>query len=78
MAAIEEQEPTMHLIPLWFKRSRKAPLHQHRCRHNAPIEVPELEEDEKPLGCGWFDSSHELQRGLVIIETEVAAIRRLH
>jgi hypothetical protein len=23
---------------------------------------------ERPLGCGWFDSSHELQTGLVVRE----------
>lgn len=24
--------------------------------------------DERPRGCGWFDSSHELQRGLLVVE----------
>lgn len=24
--------------------------------------------DDRPLGCGWFDSSHELHCGLVITE----------
>jgi hypothetical protein len=24
--------------------------------------------DELPAGCGWFDSSHELQRGLLVHE----------
>jgi hypothetical protein len=26
------------------------------------------EADERPLGCGWFDSSHELQTGLLVQE----------
>ncbi len=24
--------------------------------------------DEAPAGCGWFDSSHELRAGLVVVE----------
>lgn len=24
--------------------------------------------DEPPHGCGWFDSSHDLQRGLLVVE----------
>ncbi|MDP1900128.1 MAG: hypothetical protein Q8K96_06710 [Rubrivivax sp.] len=27
---------------------------------------------DRPLGCGWFDSSHELQRGLVVREYATA------
>lgn len=37
-------------------------------------------DDEPPLGCGWFDSSHELRHGLdvhelaaLVIEPEFAA-----
>lgn len=37
-----------------------------------PDLVPEAEEavspDERPPGCGWFDSSHELQCGLAVTE----------
>lgn len=29
---------------------------------------PAQEECDRPLGCGWFDSSHELQHGLVVRE----------
>lgn len=25
-----------------------------------------LEDDERPSGCGWFDSSHELHSGLCV------------
>jgi hypothetical protein len=28
-------------------------------------------DDAPPRGCGWFDSSHELQRGLVVVEIPV-------
>lgn len=27
--------------------------------------------DEPPRGCGWFDSSFELRRGLAVVEHEV-------
>ncbi len=46
---------------------RTAPAPQLRVRH---YEEPVLDEDQKPLGCGWFDSSHELTRGLLIVEVE--------
>jgi hypothetical protein len=28
---------------------------------------------ERPLGCGWFDSSHELAQGARVIEIDDAA-----
>jgi hypothetical protein len=44
-----------------FKLSRRA----------APA-IPEppaaAEATDEPAGCGWFDSSHELQRGLLVHE----------
>ena len=46
---------------LW-NRLRRA-RHPSRC----PVSVPPAETD-RPLGCGWFDSSHELQRGLLVRE----------
>lgn len=34
--------------------------------------------EERPRGCGWFDSSHELQRGLLVVEhADPAAAARL-
>ncbi len=36
-------------------------------RPDEPVVDPETAED-RPLGCGWFDSSHELQCGLVVTE----------
>lgn len=61
----------MTLLPTfsrWLLRfHRTAPPPQPRARH---YEEPVLDEDQKPLGCGWFDSSHELTRGLLIVEVE--------
>jgi hypothetical protein len=31
---------------------------------------PPLQDEDRPLGCGWFDSSHELERGLQVRETD--------
>lgn len=33
--------------------------------------------DERALGCGWFDSSHELVQGLVVREADGAALSAL-
>jgi hypothetical protein len=35
---------------------------------NARVDQPPGEPDERPCGCGWFDSSHELNRGLQVTE----------
>ena len=29
---------------------------------------PPREEEDRPRGCGWFDSSHDLHRGLCVQE----------
>lgn len=29
--------------------------------------------DDRPLGCGWFDSSHELAQGTLVTELDDAA-----
>ena len=31
-------------------------------------------EDDLPRGCGWFDSSHELQHGLLVQERDPDAV----
>lgn len=33
--------------------------------------------DDRPLGCGWFDSSHELQAGLQVREADEGALATL-
>ena len=47
------------------------------CRHvldDDPLPLPDAAQDERPLGCGWFDSSHELERGLLVQEADDAAL----
>lgn len=34
----------------------------------------DVAEPDRPLGCGWFDSSHELNSGLVIQEYATTAM----
>ena len=38
-----------------------------RPRH-APEPVELEADDDRPLGCGWFDSSHDLLSGIVVWE----------
>lgn len=42
-------------------------------RGNAPAVDLLAEADERPLGCGWFDSSHELAKGTRVTELDDAA-----
>lgn len=58
--------PTLSRLIARLRRATP-PAPQPRPRH---YEEPVLDEDQKPLGCGWFDSSHELTRGLFIRELE--------
>jgi hypothetical protein len=47
-----------------------------RCfrRHPAsPAAAARPESEERPLGCGWFDSSHELAQGARVTELDDAA-----
>jgi hypothetical protein len=47
-----------------LRAAKTAPLPpRHR---SVPADAPA--DDERPLGCGWFDSSHELQAGLLVTE----------
>lgn len=39
--------------------------------HPATTAAAERQLDDLPRGCGWFDSSFELRRGLAVIEHEV-------
>ena len=32
--------------------------------------APPAQDEDRPLGCGWFDSSHELERGLQVREAD--------
>jgi hypothetical protein len=48
----------MHLLPC-----RPAPVRPPR-----PARPEVAEPEDRPRGCGWFDSSHELQTGLRVDE----------
>jgi hypothetical protein len=52
------------LLP-WRKT---APTRLVRERAEAPPD------EEHPRGCGWFDSSHDLQQGLLVQEREPDAV----
>ena len=71
MAAIDNAEYPMPQLPRWLLPFRQLPPPTRRRHHDEPV----LEEDQKPLGCGWFDSSHELQRGLHVVEIPMRAAR---
>lgn len=45
-------------------------------RKPAWVGPPSADED-RPLGCGWFDSSHELERGLQVQEADATALGAL-
>lgn len=53
------------LSRLWFRHARRA-----RGRAGHPLSVVvDIDLDEEPPGaCGWYDSSHALQQGLVVRE----------
>ena len=58
-------------LTLWLRRFRRftAKLCTHRAHAAAACaEAATAEEQEAPRGCGWFDSSHDLQRGLRVQE----------
>jgi hypothetical protein len=54
-----------HVFPTWPWR-RPRPTFCAR-RAELPILLDEVAEAPLP-GCGWFDSSHDLQRGLLVTE----------
>lgn len=45
------------------RRGRRAPDWA-----DAPAAAAPAPDAERPLGCGWFDSSHDLERGLLVRE----------
>jgi hypothetical protein len=44
-----------------------------RARAPSAPALPAAQEDDRPLGCGWFDSSHELAQGAAVTELDDAA-----
>ena len=53
----------MKLLSRWMQ-ARQA----HRKIRQARRHTPLLPDDDHVVGCGWFDSSLELQRGLQVME----------
>jgi len=47
----------------------KAPQHPASCAFDFQYDIEiDVEPEEPPKGCGWFDSSHELRAGLMVTE----------
>lgn len=61
------------LISIPWRRAAPGGARRRRVR---PEPQPQAD-DERPLGCGWFDSSHELERGLQVREADAAALGAL-
>ena len=62
-----------------FKLLSRLPWRRRRrsLRRPAPLR-PRIEGNEdRPLGCGWFDSSHELEQGLQVREADDQALSTL-
>ena len=54
----------MKLLNHWINKRALAPRSRKPRRSAAP-----LSDEDGHLGCGWFDSSLELKRGLQVMET---------
>ena len=69
----------------WFKppAARRCGARRSSTRPSLPtllptsLDQPPATDDERPLGCGWFDSSHELERGLQVHEANVQSLSAL-
>lgn len=68
-------EASIQEAPMWklLLRHLRRPA---RARAFVPAPVltdGAVEVDDRPLGCGWFDSSHELAQGAAVTELDDAA-----
>ena len=65
------QEQNMRQFGRWLAALREPAqgrrVHRHCVATDLSTTLP-CEDDVPPKGCGWFDSSHELMRGLVMQE----------
>jgi hypothetical protein len=64
-----------HLLRLQRHLRRRANARRATPRRQDEVEIV-LDED-RPLGCGWFDSSHELEHGLLVREADDEALSAL-
>lgn len=53
---------------LLARQASKANGARMRTTRASGLDVPMTAEDDRVFGCGWFDSSHDLRRGLAVIE----------
>jgi hypothetical protein len=60
----------LQLLPWRKARVRRA------AAHHEDSSLP-CDEEDRPLGCGWFDSSHDLQQGLQVGEADSRALAQL-
>lgn len=56
---------------------RKAALRRVARRPGDDAQDQEAPLEDRPLGCGWFDSSHDLQHGLQVQEADPQALSQL-
>lgn len=63
--------PTRTSLARWFKARRRPAC--RRATRPVPADLP-APVDEGPFGCGWFDSSFELRRGLAVVEHGAAEV----
>lgn len=69
MAAIDAMEMVMGRFSRWARWMRKSTgKPRHIARKSRADDTLPCADDAPPKGCGWFDSSHELMRGLMVIE----------
>jgi hypothetical protein len=65
----DSMEAFMRWFTAWSWR-RQQPTRRPPPKHFFEPEK-QAEDDVPPRGCAWFDSSHELMRGLVVLEVPV-------
>lgn len=53
----------IRLLPRLFHPRPPRPHHPPRA-----ADTPPPAEDDRPRGCGWFDSSHDLLTGVIVWE----------
>lgn len=58
------------LRPSWFHAAPR------RAMQPQPADTQALD-DDRPLGCGWFDSSHDLQHGLQVREADQQVLAQM-
>ncbi len=69
----------LNVLPFlpWFKPRAAACRSIRTTRRETWPEGTPAADEERPLGCGWFDSSHELERGLQVQEADAQGLSAL-